>query len=225
MKEYMSKMDSALLMISTILYLVRNEQTEFKDKHFEVPAVETLDNDLKDVIEAADEPIVTMVAEDEASVKKTVNDDAKEIAEATTEETAASVMEPINKDSEEYRQRIKNASNKFLAASGVLNKICPRGFHVGYAIAECKCAAKVVAEAKEIFEDPVEDAFDTPSEAAATAVTTEKTATPVEQFNVWCCGVAAIDCKCDAGFPSGKSNSDPYRNLTTASRSRGDDTK
>ena len=146
-------------------------------------------------------------------------DDVKEIAETRTKETSAPV-EPINKDSEEYRQRIKNASNKFLAASGVLNKICPRGFHVGYAIAECKCAAKVVAEAKEIFEDPVEDAFDTPSEAAATAVTTEKTATPVEQFNVWCCGVAAIDCKCDAGFPSGKSNSDPYRNLTTASRSR-----
>ena len=135
-------MDSALLMISTILYLLRNEQTEFKDKHFEVPAVETLDNDLKDVIEAADEPIVTMVAEDEASVKKTVNDDAKEIAEAITESTTASVMEPINKDSEEYRQRIKNASNKFLAASGVLNKICPRGFHVGYAIVDCKCEVK-----------------------------------------------------------------------------------
>ena len=143
MTEYMSKVDSALLMLSTILYLVRNEQTKFKDKHFEVPAVETLDNDLKDVIEAADEPIVTMVAEDEASVKKTDNDNAKEVAEANTEETAASVMEPVNKDSKEYKQRIKDASNKFLAASGVLNKICPRGFHVGYSIVDCKCEVKV----------------------------------------------------------------------------------
>ena len=37
-------------------------------------------------------------------------------------------MVPFNKDSKEYRQRIKNASNKFLVASGVLNKICPVGF-------------------------------------------------------------------------------------------------
>ena len=143
MAEYMSKMDRALIMISTILYLVRNEQTKFKDKPFEVPDVETLDNDRKDDIEAADEPIVTMVAEDEASVKKTDNDDAKEVAEANTEETAASVMEPVNKDSKEYKQRIKDASNKFIAASGVLNKICPRGFHVGYSIVDCKCEVKM----------------------------------------------------------------------------------
>jgi hypothetical protein len=39
-------------------------------------------------------------------------------------------MKPVNKDSEEYQQRIKNASNKFLAALGVLNKICPCGLHL-----------------------------------------------------------------------------------------------
>jgi hypothetical protein len=31
MAEYMSKMDSALLMLSTILYLVRNDQTKVKE--------------------------------------------------------------------------------------------------------------------------------------------------------------------------------------------------
>jgi hypothetical protein len=63
MAKYMSKMDSALLMLSTILYLIRKEPTKVKDEPFEVPAVETIDNDLKDVIEAADEPIVTIVTD------------------------------------------------------------------------------------------------------------------------------------------------------------------
>jgi hypothetical protein len=53
-------------------------------------------------------------------------------------------MKPVNKDSEEYQQRIKNASNKFLAALGVLNKICPRGLHLGYAIVDRKCEVKVM---------------------------------------------------------------------------------
>ena len=76
---------------------------------------------------------------------------------------------PVDKDGEEYKQRIKKASNNFLASTGVvLNKTCQAGFQVG---------------------------------------------------------VAALGCKCDAGFPSGKSNSDPYWNLTKASQSRGDNSK
>ena len=61
---YRSKVDSALLMLSTILYLVRNEKTKSEDISFEVPAEETLDADLKEVIEAANEPEVTEVAVD-----------------------------------------------------------------------------------------------------------------------------------------------------------------
>ena len=76
---------------------------------------------------------------------------------------------PVDKDGEEYEQRIKKASNNFLVSTGVvLNKSCQAGFHVG---------------------------------------------------------VAALGCKCDAGFLSGKSNSDPYWNLTKASQSRGDNSK
>ena len=96
MAEYMSKMDSALFMV---LHLVRNEKTKFEDRPFEAPLVETLDNDLKEVIEATNEPEVTEVAVDEALVKTL--DDVTEIAETRTKETAAPV-ESINKDSEEY---------------------------------------------------------------------------------------------------------------------------
>jgi hypothetical protein len=152
MAEYMSKMDSALLMVSTILHLVRNEKAKCKDRPLEFLAEETFDNDLEEVIAAANEPKVTVVADKEGPVKKTVIDDVKEITEAHTEKTAnvlvkdpaSLVMEPVNKDSEEYQQRIKNASNKFLAALGVLNKICPRGLHLGYAIVDCKCEVKVM---------------------------------------------------------------------------------
>jgi hypothetical protein len=48
----------------------------------------------------------------------------------------------VDKDSKEYQQRIKKASNNFLASSGVvLNKSCQTGFHVGVAVVGCKCNA------------------------------------------------------------------------------------
>ena len=170
MSEYMDKMDSALLMVSTILHLIRNEETA---KPFEVPAKETLNDGLKDFIEASTCPRVVLVADDNAAVNETVVE-VEEISKARIEETAMQdtatvensnafgddksadnaftpvekdvkafgrnpVMEPVNKDGEEYAKRIKDASNRFLSASGVLNKICPRGSHIGYAILDCKC--------------------------------------------------------------------------------------
>jgi hypothetical protein len=190
MAEYMSKMDSALLMLSTILYLLRNEQTKVKDEPFEVPAVETQDNDLKDVIDDARE----VTEKTATTVEQAVNAYGVKVTWSACPQLRhlpvsecrrrcewdviarrnvdpsyneiKPVENPVDKNSEEYKQRIKKASNNFLVSTGVvLNKTCQAGFHVG---------------------------------------------------------VAALGCKCDAGFPSGKSNSDPYWNLTKASQSRGD---
>ena len=91
--------------------------------------METIDNDLKDVIEAADEPIVTIVTEDEASVKKTVNDDVEEIAEANTEETAASVL--ILTRADYYTFTIPSTSQLSLDTEG---HCLVTGFTVGHTI-------------------------------------------------------------------------------------------
>jgi hypothetical protein len=60
-----------------------------EDRSFEIPAEETLDADLKKVIEAANEPEATGVAIDEAPVKTLV--DVEEITEAHSEETPTPV--------------------------------------------------------------------------------------------------------------------------------------
>jgi hypothetical protein len=124
--------------MSTILHLVRNEKTKSEDRPFEVPFMETPENDLKEGIETVNEPEVTEVAVDEAPVQTL--DDVEGIAKMRTKETTAPV-EPINKDSEEYQKRIKDSSNNYLASAGVLNKIC--GFYVGYEIVDCKFEVKV----------------------------------------------------------------------------------
>ena len=45
------------------------------------------------------------------------------------------VVQPVDKDSEEYKQRMKNASSNFLASAGVkFNTLC-----CGLAAIDCKC--------------------------------------------------------------------------------------
>ena len=52
------------------------------------------------------------------------------------------VENPVDKNSEEYTQRIKKASNNFLVSTGVvLNNTCQAGFHVGVAALGCTCDA------------------------------------------------------------------------------------
>ena len=217
MSDYMNKIDSALLMISTVLHLVRNEQTKSKDHH--AAKLDLLEENVKDDLEFFDActeiPTVkgelhevsayenvakvamvmseacTEVKFDNATIEKSeapsneknaddaptpvVEQDvnaygikvtwavcpqlrhrpvsecrrrcewdviARRAAEPSYNLVKAAVQ-PVDKDSEEYKQRVKNASNNFLAASGVLNKICPRGVHVGYAISDCKCDKKL----------------------------------------------------------------------------------
>ena len=169
MSGYMEKLDSALLMISTILHLVRNEQAKFEDRPFEVLAVETLDDDLEEDaaetlhdnleedavetlddnleedIETVDEPQVNSVAVDEASVKTLEITEARAQINPTPVNSyeVQSIKKPVDKDSVEYKERIKAASNMFLATLGVLDKTCPNGIHRGYAIVDCKCKVKV----------------------------------------------------------------------------------
>ena len=143
MSDYMPKVDSALLMISTILYLVRNEQAKSKDpaaKVLEVPTEETLAENLDEILEAPTEPAdmvglheETVVTEDNDDIinapTKPENEDCDKIFEAHTE--------PVDKDSEEYKRRLKEASNRFLAASGKLDVTCPLNIHSGYSTYDC----------------------------------------------------------------------------------------
>lgn len=192
MSDYMPKVDSALLMISTILYLVRNEQAKSKDpaakvELYEVPAHENVAHDpIEETFDTPVEDLVPDILHPVHVVENSVANIAVEMLEASTEDKSAKktatlvqqgvntygvkvtwsmcpqlrhfpvsecrrrceldvitrrdvdpsylevkpALEPVNKDSEEYQQRIKNASNKFLAALGVLNKICPCGLHL-----------------------------------------------------------------------------------------------
>ena len=150
MADYMDKLDSALLMVSKVLHLVRNEQAKSEDKPHEVLAVETFDDYLEEGVKTVDEPQVTIAVVDEASAKTLV--DTEEITKAQAQRIPTPVnsfddvqpnKKPVDKDSDEYKERIKAASNKFLEALGVLNKTCPNGIHLGYAIADCKCKVKV----------------------------------------------------------------------------------
>jgi hypothetical protein len=64
-----------------------------------------------------------------------ITDNVEEIVEVPTK--------PVDKNSDEYKRRLKEASNRFLAASEKLGKICPLNIHSGYAIYDCRCEVKV----------------------------------------------------------------------------------
>ena len=50
------------------------------------------------------------------------------------------IEENVDKNSEEYKQRVKKAPSNFLASSGVVHhKSCPAGFHVGVSVIDCRC--------------------------------------------------------------------------------------
>ena len=111
------------------------------------------------VAKAAKEAATAKAAEEAAAVKAVEEAAAEKAAKeaATTKEIEAAAAtstkaakeavvaialtkKPLDKDSDEYKQMVRDASNRFLANSGKLDKSCPFGIHVGYAIFDCNCA-------------------------------------------------------------------------------------
>ena len=78
-------------------------------------------------------------AEEAAAAKEAETTAATKAAEEAVVATALT-KKPLDKDLDEYKQKVKDASNRFLANSGKLDISCPLGFHVGYAILDCNCA-------------------------------------------------------------------------------------
>jgi hypothetical protein len=101
--------------------------TEDREKTFYEPA---------DMVGLHEETVVTEDADVIINAPtKPVSEDCDKIFEALTE---------VDKDSEEYKRRLKEASNRFLAASGKLDVTCPLNIHSGYSIYDCKCQVNAI---------------------------------------------------------------------------------
>ena len=149
MHEYMVKVDSALFMISSILYLVRSGKVEEKS---EAPVEDAFVTPVKD------EAVADILGDVEENpvMENSAPNIAVDMFEVHTEDDSA------NATVENFK-----------------------------ALSDDKSAEKT-----------------------STRVDKDVNAYGIK-FNIWCCGATATDCKCDAGFPSGKSNSDPYHYVPT----------
>ena len=217
MHDYMVKVDSALFMISSILYLVRSGKVEEKsdapvENAFDAPceaAAAAVDaKEVAEVKEIFGDPV-----EDAFDTPSEIAATAVDIFEAHTEANSANatVKNSIENSAANIAVDLfeapidEKSAKKTATPVGQFNIWC-----CGLAATDCKCANTTVENFKALSDDKS-------AKKTSTRVDKDVNAYGIK-FNIWCCGLPATDCKCDAVFPSGMSNSDPYHYVPTGSK-------